>query len=151
MSDPEIGSESDFQSESWSTTTVYDTVYEKDNAEKVNVVQGDKVKENENAIEEEVCEEYDGEYQEYMPRYATYSKKSQSITQKFLKTKKVIILVVLVVCTVGVAVGLSVHFTTVPPIPTVTSTTTVSRTTTVQSIETVSTSGTLFFNLMKNS
>ena len=51
MSDPEIRSESELQSESWSTTTVYDQVYEKDNtANKVqgDVVQGDKIEENEN-------------------------------------------------------------------------------------------------------
>ena len=98
MSDSEIRSESDFQSESWSTTTVYDAVYEKDNAEAVNVVQGDKVTENENAIEEEVYEEYDGDYQEYTPRYATYSKNSESITHKLLKKKMLVILVLLVVC-----------------------------------------------------
>ena len=82
MSDPEIRSESELQSKSWSTTTVYDAVYEKENTENEGV-------KDENAIEEDVYEEYDGEYQEYMPRYATYSinhsNKSESIIQKLLK------------------------------------------------------------------
>ena len=134
MSDPEIISESDLQSESWSTTTVYDAVYEKENGEAVHVVQGDIIGENRNEIEEEVYDEYDGDYQEYTPRYAVYSNKSRSFIQKFLKKKLVVILVVLIVCTVGIAVGLSVHFTT--PLPT----------TTVPPIETASATGMLFSN-----
>ena len=72
-----------------------------------NVVQGEIVEENENAIEEEFNEEYDGDYQDYTPIYANYSSEPESITQKFLKKKK---LVILVLCTVGVAIGISVHF-----------------------------------------
>ena len=72
MNDPEMISESDFQSESWSTTTLYDAVYEKDNTENqtINVVQGDIIEEHDNVTEaeEEVYEEYDGDYEEYMPR-----------------------------------------------------------------------------------
>jgi len=141
MSDLEIRSESELQSVSWSTTTVHDEVFEKDNTE--NEVQGDKVEENESAIEEKNYDEYDRDYQEYMPRYATYSKKSESVSQKFLKKKIVVILVVLVVCTVGVAVGLSVHFTQ-PPTTTMATTTTVSKITTVKPIETTSAKGILF-------
>ena len=110
MSDQEIRSESGLQSESLSTATVYDVyVYEKDSTDNEAVNKGDIVEENENAIDEEINEEYDGVYQEYWPRYATYSNKPESFTQKFLKKK---MLVVLVVCAVGVAVGLSVHFAT---------------------------------------
>ena len=101
------------------------------------------VQTHENAIEEEVYEEYDGDYQGYMPRYATYSNKAKSITQKFLKKKMLAILVLLVVCTAGIVVGLSVHFTQ-PATTTVTSTTTVSRTTSVSPIETTSARGTVF-------
>ena len=149
MDDLEKSSSSDLQSESWSITTVYDAVYEKDNAEfeTVNAVQGvNVVEENENAIQEEVYEEYDGDYQEYMPRYATYSKKSESITQKFLKKKMLAILVILGICAVGVIVGLSVGLS--PPYTTVSPTTTVSRTTTVPLIETASATGT-FLNLIR--
>ena len=179
MNDPEIRSESDFQSESWSITTVYDAVYEKDNTENqsINVVQGDIIEEHgnvteaeevneendedyeeympqnqnmrvvqthENAIEEEVYEEYDGDYQEYMPRYATYSNKPKSITQKILSKKLLVILVLLVVCTVGIVVGLSVHFTTPTPTTTVDTTSSRSITTAAASFETVSARGTLF-------
>ena len=94
MDDLEKRSSSDLQSESWSTTTVYDAVCEKDNAEfeTVNAVQGvNKVEENENAIQEEVYEEYDGDFQKYTPRYATYSRAkirdSHSIMQKILAKK----------------------------------------------------------------
>ena len=143
MDDLEKSSSSDLQSESWSITTVYDAVYEKDNAEfeTVNAVQGvNVVEENENAIQEEVYEEYDGDYQEYRPRYATYSKQSDSIIQKMLKKKMLVILVLLIVCTVGLAIGLSVHFTQ-PPTTTVPSTITISRTTTVLPIESASAKG----------
>ena len=144
MNDPEIRSESELQSESWSTTTVYDAVYENENGEAVNVVLEDIIAENQNGIEEEVYDEYDGDYQEYRPRYAVYSNSSESIIQKLLKKKLIVILIVLVVCTVGIAVGLSVHFTKVPPTPKVKSTKTLSRTTTVSTIETTSASGKLF-------
>ena len=211
MNDPEIRSESDFQSESWSTTTVYDAVYEKNNTENevVNGVQGGFIEEHgdmteveevneeydgdyeeympqnknmrvvqthenaievevyeeydgdyeeymprnqnmrvvqthENAIEEEVYEEYDGDYQEYMSRNATYSNKSKSITQKFLMKKILVILVLLIVCTVGIVVGLSVHFTTPTPTTTVDTTSSRSITTAAASFETVSARGTLF-------
>ena len=147
MDDLEKRSSSDLQSESWSTTTVYDAVCEKDNAEfeTVNAVQGvNKVEEIENAIQEEVYEEYDGDFQKYTPRYATYSRPkirdSHSIMQKILAKKNSVILVILVVCTIGVAIGLSVHFTG-PPTTTMTSTTTVSSTTTVPLIETDSIRG----------
>ena len=158
MSDSEIRSESELQSESWSTATVYDAVYEKDNTENqsINVVQGDVIQEHdnvaeaeeiyeeydgdneehmprnknmrvvqthENAIEEEVYEEYDGDYQEYMPRYTTYSNKTKSITPKFLTKQILVSLVLWVVCTVGIVVGLSVHFTSIMTM-TVTNTTT---------------------------
>ena len=143
MDDLEKRSSSDLQSESWSITTVYDAVYEKDNAEfeTVNAVQGVNVLDkNANAIQEEVYEEYDGDFQEYTPRYATYSNESDTIIQKILKKKKLVIFVLLVVCTVGVAIGLSVHFTR-PQTTTMTSTTTVSSTTTVPPIETTSATG----------
>ena len=119
-------SSSDLQSESWSITTVYDAVYERDNTENeaVNVVAEDIVDQNQNAMQEEVYEEYDGDFQEYTPRYATYSNESHSIIQKLLKKKMIVILVILVACTVGVAIGLSVHFTR-PPTITVPSTTTI--------------------------
>ena len=174
MSDPEIRSESELQSESKSTTTVHDAVYEKDNTENevINVVQRDIIEEHdnvteaeevyeeydgdyeenmprnknmrvvqthENAIEEEVHEGYDGDYQENMPRYATYSTKTKSITQKFLKKKIIMIFVLLVVCTVGVVVGLSIHFTAVPD-PMKTTMATISTTTTAaMTISTAST------------
>ena len=131
MSDPETRSELELQSESWSTTTVYDAVYEKENSEAVNIAQGDIIGENQNGIEEEVYDEYDGDYQEYTPRYAVYSNKSGPIIQKFLKKKLVVMLVVLLVCSVGIVVGLSVHFTS--PLPT----------TTLPPIETASATGTL--------
>ena len=113
-------------------------IYEKDNTENgaVNVVQGDIVEKNENSIEEEV-------YEEYRPRYVTYSNKSESIMQKFLTKKMFAILVFLVVCLVGVVVALSVYFTR-PPTTSVASTTAVSRTTTVSPIETAPARGTLF-------
>ena len=142
MDDLERISSSDFQSESWSTTTVYDAVFENDNTdnEAVNAVPADKVDEIDNA-NEQVYEEYDGDCQEirssikkFAPRYATYSNESDSIIKKILKKKMLVVLVFLVLCTVGVAVGLSVHFTQ----PT---TTTVSTTTTVRPIETTSTRG----------
>ena len=133
MSDPEIRSESGLQSESWSTTTLYDALYEKENGGALNVAQ-DIIGEIRNEIEEENYDEYDGDYQEYTPRYAVYSNKSRSFIQKFLKKKLVVILVVFVVCTVGIAVGLSLHFTT--PLPT----------TTVPPIETASATGMLFSN-----
>ena len=129
-------SSSDLQSESWSITTVYDAVYERDNTENeaVNVVAEDIVDQNQNAMQEEVYEEYDGDFQEYTPRYATYSNESHSIIQKLLKKKMIVILVILVACTVGVAIGLSVHFTRPP-------TTTVPSTTTITAIETSSARG----------
>ena len=135
MDDLERISSSDFQSESWSTTTVYDAVFENDNTdnEAVNVVPSDIVDENENA-NEQVYEEYDGDCQEYAPRYATYSKESDSIIQKILKKKMLVALVLLVICTFGVAIGLSIHLTQ----PTAA---------TVPSIETTSRIG--IFNLMK--
>ena len=138
-------SSSDLQSESWSTATVYDAVFEEDDNdhEAVNVAQGDTVIENENEFQEEVYEAYDGDYQEYMPRYATYANKSGSIIQKFSKKKILAILVLLVVCTVGVVVGLSIHFTSVSPPTTVSSTTTVSRTTTVSPNKMTSAEGTV--------
>ena len=172
MNDPEIRSELDFQSESRSTVNEKDNtenqsinVVQGDIIEEHgNVTEAEEVNEendedyeefmpqnknmrvvqtHENAIEEEVYEEYDGDYQENMPRYATYSNKTKSITQKFLKKKILAILVLLVVCTAGIVVGLSVHFTQ-PPTTTVTSTTTVSTTTPVSPIETTSARGTLF-------
>ena len=74
MDDLEKRSSSDLQSERWSISTAYDAVYEKENtANEAIVVQGDTVEEKENAIEEEVYEEYDGDYQEYVPRYASDS------------------------------------------------------------------------------
>ena len=129
-------SSSDLQSESWSITTVYDAVYERDNTENeaVNVVAEDIVDQNQNAMQEEVYDEYDGDFQEYTPRYATYSNESHSIIQKLLKKKMIVILVILVACTVGVAIGLSVHFTRPP-------TTTVPSTTTIAPIETSSARG----------
>ena len=136
MDDLEKRSSSDLQSESWSISTAYDAVYEKENtANEAIVVQGDTVEEKENAIEEEVYEEYDGDYQEYVPRYASDSNKSESIMQKFLKQKMLTILVLLVIGTVGIAVGLSVHFTQPP---------TTTSTTTVTPIETASARGTFF-------
>ena len=184
MNDPEIISESDFQSESWSTTTVYDAVYEEDNTENevANVMQGDIIEEHgnvteaeevneendenyeefmpqnknmrevqthENAIEEEVYEEYDGDSQKNMPRYATYSNKTKSITPKFLTKKILVSLVLLIVCTVGVGivqfvVWLSVHFTKPTPTTTVATTTSVSITTTVTSFKMASARGTVF-------
>ena len=169
MDDLKNRTSSDLQSESWSTTTVYDAVYEGENAEAVNVVQGGIVEENQSGIEEEVYEEYDGDYEEYMPRnknmrivqehensikeeeyekyiprYATYSKKSESITQKFLKKKMIVILVLLFLCTVGVVAGLSVHFTTPTTTTTLVSTTSVSRTTMIPPTETASATGTIF-------
>ena len=136
MDDLEKRSSSDLQSESWSISTAYDAVYEKENtANEAIVVQRDRVEEKENAIEEEVYEEYDGDYQEYVPRYASDSNKSESIMQKFLKQKMLTILVLLVIGTVGIAVGLSVHFTQPP---------TTTSTTTVTPIETASARGTFF-------
>ena len=145
MDNLEKRSSSDLPSESCSTSSVYDAGYEKDNTanEAVVVVQRDAVEENEDAIEEEVHDEYDGDYQEYMSRYASYSNESDSIMKKFLKKKMLAILVLLVVCIVGIVVGLSVHFTQ-PPTTTVASTMTMSRTTTVIPIETASARGTLF-------
>jgi len=66
MDDPEKRLSSDLQSESWSTTTVNDPVYEKDYTENeaANVVQAVIVGENADAVEEEVYEEYEGDYQE---------------------------------------------------------------------------------------
>ena len=110
--------------------------------EAVNVSQEDTVIENENDVQQEVYE--DEVYQEYTPRYATYTNKSRSITQTFLKKKMPVILVLLVVCTVGVVVGLSIHFTSVSPITTVRPTTTMSRTTTVSPNEMTSAESTLF-------
>ena len=146
MDDLEKRSSSDLQSESWSTTTVYDTVYERDNSdeEAVNVAQGDTAEGDENAVEEEVYEEYNGDHQEYTPRYASYAYKSESISQKFIKKKQLAILVLLVVCTVGVVVGLSIHFARVSPTTTLTSITTMSITTTVSPNRTTSVIGTLF-------
>ena len=109
----------------------------------VNVMQGDIVEQNENSIEEEVYEEYQGDNQENWPRYATYSNKSKSHMQKFLTKKMFAILVLLVFCLVGVVVALSVHLTR-PPTTTVAPTTAVSRTTSVSPIETTSARGTLF-------
>lgn len=57
-------------------------------------------------VVQEVNEEYDGDYQKYTPIYANFSNEPESITQKFLKKK----MAILVLCTVGVAVGLLVHF-----------------------------------------
>ena len=175
MSDPEMRSESELQSESWSTTTVYDAVYERDNTENEliqdiieehdNVTEAEEVDEeydgdydktmprnknmrvvqtHENAIGEEVYEEYDGDYQEYMPRNATYSNKPKSFTQKFLTKKILEILVLLIVCTVGIVVWLSVHFTKPTPTTTVATTTSVSVTTTVTSFKMASARGTVF-------
>ena len=169
MNDPEIRSELDFQSESRST------VYEKDNTENqsINVVQGDIIEEHDNVTEaeEEVYEEYDGDYEEYMPRnknmrvvqthenaieeevYEEYDGGYQENMPRYAtysnKTKSITqkflkkkILAILVLLVAGMVVGLSVHFTQ-PPTTTVPSTTTVSRTTTVSPIETTSARGTL--------
>ena len=169
MNDPEIRSELDFQSESRST------VYEKDNTENqsINVVQGDIIEEHGNVTEaEEVNEENDENYEEFMPQnknmrvvqthenaieeevYEEYDGDYQENMPRYAtysnKTKSITqkflkkkILAILVLLVAGMVVGLSVHFTQ-PPTTTVTSTTIVSRTTPVSPIETTSARGTLF-------
>ena len=140
MSDLEIVSSSEVQFER-NTRAAYDAVYENDITENetVNVAHGDIAAENENTIEEV----YEEAYQENRPQYATNSNKSESIVQKFLKNKMVAISVLLVVCTVGIVVGIAVYFTQ-PPIIAVASNTTVSRTTTASPTDTTSARGTPF-------
>ena len=145
MSDLEIVPSSENRFERNARTT-FDAVYDTYNTENeaVNIAQGNIAAENENTIDEEVYEDYDGDYQEYRPQYATNSNKSESIMQKFLKNKMIAISVLLIVCTIGIAVGLTcVHFTQSSTIA-VASNTTVSRTTTVSPIDTASARGTLF-------
>ena len=83
-------------------------------------------------MQEDVYEEYAGDFQDYTPRYATYSNESRSIIQKLLKKKMLVILVIIVASTIGVAIGLSVHFTRPTTVP---------STTTIAPIETTSARG----------
>ena len=66
---------------------------------------------------------YDGDYEAYNPRYANYFKTPKSQPAKILrlaKKKLVILLVISLLAIVGIAVGLSVHFTVPTPLPTTT-------------------------------
>ena len=64
-------------------------------------------------------ERYDGDYEAYNPKYASYSKTSNPhrhvICQKLLEKKWVIISVVLLLPICGIALGLSIHFTAPQP------------------------------------
>ena len=76
-----------------------------------------------NVNEENVYERYDGDYEAYHPKYAYYSKSPEThreILLRLAKKKWVILLVISLFAIVGIAVGLSVHFTVPESLPTTT-------------------------------
>ena len=76
-----------------------------------------------NVNEENVYERYDGDYEAYNPKYANYSKlpgTHREIILRLAKKKWVILLVITLFAIVGIAVGLSVHFTVPESLPTTT-------------------------------
>ena len=71
-----------------------------------------------NINEENVYERYDGDYEAYNPKYANYSKSPEThreIILRLAKKKWVILLVISLLAIVGIAIGLSVHFTVPEP------------------------------------
>ena len=114
--------------------------YEEKNVEKDTEVREKVSNESMNQGKEEVYEEYDGNYEAYNPKYAKYLKvpntQRQVVCRKFTKKKWVILLVIALLAISGIAVGLSVHFTSPSPESTasfkeelITTTTVVSMTT----------------------
>ena len=76
---------------------------------------------NEEDFKTRIYERYDGDYEAYNPRYATYSKTSNtyrgSIIRNLITKKWVVLLTIALIAICGIVVGLSVHFTT-PESPT---------------------------------
>ena len=71
-----------------------------------------------NINEENVYERYDGDYEAYNPKYANYSKSPathREIILRLAKKKWVILLIISLLAIVGIAVGLTMHFTVPEP------------------------------------
>ena len=117
---------------------------------------GDK-NSDKNEKQENVYEPYDEDYEAYNPKYANYSKAPEThrkIILRLTKQKWVILLVITLLAIVGIAVGLSVHFTTTesPSTTTLGTSTTLSIVPTASSmvVSTTTTSGIFILPCHKN-